>query len=132
MASERKKYRILVVDDDEVVASMLGQMLRRMGYSSIVCNKSTDALTLFSRVPQRFDAVIVDQMMPDVMGSLLITQLHLIRDAIPAILMTGHGDKISLQEIRESGARATLIKPVMKEWLRDVLDRVLKPAKPEL
>ena len=43
---------------------MLKQMLSRMGYFSVVCNKPTDALTLFSRVPGRFDAIIMDEIMP--------------------------------------------------------------------
>jgi PleD family two-component response regulator len=51
---------------------MVGQMLRRMGYSSVVCNKPLDAFTLFSSAPERFDAVIADQIMPDLKG----TELH--------------------------------------------------------
>jgi len=65
----RLRHRILIVDDNEVVSDMVRQMLRRMGYLSAVCNKPTDALTLFSRVPERFDAVIVDEIMPDLRGT---------------------------------------------------------------
>ena len=72
MTRGRTKYRVLVVDDDEAVAGMIGQMLRRMGYSSVVCNKPLDAFTLFSSAPERFDAVIADQIMPDLKG----TELH--------------------------------------------------------
>ena len=32
--------------------------------------------------------------------------------------MTGHGNMISLEEIRNSGVRTTLMKPVLKEWLQ--------------
>jgi DNA-binding NtrC family response regulator len=128
MARARARYRIFIVDDDEAVASMIGQMLRRMGYFSVACNKPLDALTLFSRAPQRFDAVIVDEMMPDLRGMQLTTQLLRVKANIPIILMTGHGDMISLEQVRESGVRATLIKPVLKERLQVVLDGLFKQA----
>jgi CheY-like chemotaxis protein len=121
----RTRYRIFVVDDDEAVAGMIGEMLRRMGYSSVVCNKPLDALTLFSRAHERFDAVIVDEMMPALKGTQLTTQLLRVKDDIPIILMTGHGNMISLEQVRGSGVRATLIKPVLKERLRTVLDGLL-------
>ena len=104
---------------------MIGQMVRRMGYLSVACNKPLDALTLFSRASGRFDAVIVDEMMPDLRGIQLATRLLRIKADIPIILMTGHGDMISLEQVRESGARATLIKPVLKERLQVVLDGLL-------
>jgi DNA-binding NtrC family response regulator len=86
-----------------------------------VCNRPLDALALFSRVSKRFDAVIVDEMMPDMRGTQLTTQLLRVRDDISIILMTGHGDMITLGQVRESGVRATLIKPVLMERLRMVL-----------
>jgi two-component system, cell cycle sensor histidine kinase and response regulator CckA len=126
MSRVRTKYRVLVIDDDEALASMIGQMLRRMGYYSVACNRPLDALTLFSRAPERFDAVIVDEMMPDMRGTLLATQLLRVRDDIPIILMTGHGDRITLEQVRESGVRAALIKPVLKERLHIVLSGLFR------
>lgn len=126
MDARRIRYRILIIDDDEIVSSMVGQMVHRMGYSSVVCNKPSDALRLFSRAAERFDAIIVDEIMPELRGTQLAMQLLQIKETIPIILMTGRGDMISMDKILESGVRATLIKPVPKEWLQDVLTRLLK------
>ena len=125
----RTKYRIFVVDDDEILADMTGQMLRLMGYSTMVCSKPLDALALFSEAPERFDAVIVDEMMPDLRGTQLAIQLLRVKDDIPIILMTGYGDTISVERVRKSGVRATLIKPVQKEKLEDALETVLKRSR---
>jgi CheY-like chemotaxis protein len=124
----RTGYRILVIDDDEALASMIGQILRRMGYFAVVRTKPLDALTLFSRAPERFDAVIADEMMPDLRGTQLAIRLLGVKEDIPIILMTGQGDKISLEQVRKSGVRATLIKPVLKERLQTVLDVLKLPA----
>lgn len=125
MAKGRIRYRILVVDDDEALASMISEMLRRMGCSPVACSRPLHALTLFSRVPERFDAVILDEMMPDLRGTQLALQMLRVKDDIPIILMTGHGHMITLAEVRESGVRATLIKPVLKERLKVVLSGLL-------
>jgi DNA-binding NtrC family response regulator len=121
-----QKYRVLIIDDDRLVSIMVGQMLRRMGYSSVVCNKPTEALALFSRGPERFDVVILDEMMPGFRGTQLAGQFLRIKGDIPIILMTGHGEMITMEQIRESGVRATLIKPVIKEWLQGTLSGLLK------
>lgn len=123
--SARTRHRIFVIDD-EAVASMIGEMLRRMGYFSVVCTKPLNALTLFSRAPGRFDAVIVDEMMPDLRGTQLAIQFLQVKDAIPIILLTGRGDMISMEQVRESGVRTILIKPVLKERLRVVVAGLLK------
>jgi DNA-binding NtrC family response regulator len=129
MATKRARYRILIIDDDKIVSIMVGQMIRRMGYSSVVCTKPKDALMLFSRVPERFDAVVMDEIMPDLRGTQMAAQLLRIKNDIPIILMTGRGDMISMEQIQKSGVRATLIKPVIREWLQDVLSRLLKYRK---
>jgi two-component system cell cycle sensor histidine kinase/response regulator CckA len=125
MARGRVRHRILIVDDNEIVSDMMKQMLRRMGYCSVVCNKPTDALTLFSRASERFDAVIVDEIMPDLRGTELAAELLRIKNAIPIILMTGHGSMISLEMIRKSGVKATLIKPVERARLQKALTELL-------
>jgi FixJ family two-component response regulator len=85
-----------------------------------------DALALFSRASERFDAVIVDEIMPDLRGTQLAAKLIRMKDDIPIILMTGHGGMISLEMIRKSGVRATLVKPVQRGWLQKVLVGLLE------
>ena len=115
----------MIVDDNEIVSDMMKQMLRRIGYVSVMCNKPTDALSLFSRAPERFDAVIVDEIMPGLRGTELAAELLRIKNNIPIILMTGHGSMISLEMIRKSGVRATLIKPVERARLQKALTELL-------
>lgn len=126
---KREKARILVAEDDEIVARMIKQMLGRLGYSSLVCTDPLDALTLFTNASERFDAVILDYMMPGLRGTELSTQLLRIRPDIPIILTTGHGDMLSMEQVRESGVRATLIKPVLRERLQTVLRGLLGQGK---
>ena len=129
MAKERWRYRVLVVDDNRVITGMLAEMLRHLGYLSVVCNDPRDALTLFTRNPERFDAVIVDEIMPALRGTELTGHLLRIRNQIPVILLTGHGGLITIDQIHRSGVRATLIKPVFKADLLSALEGLLKQRK---
>jgi CheY-like chemotaxis protein len=122
----RWRNRVLVVDDNRVITDMFAEMLGHLGYLSVVCNDPRDALTLFTRNPERFDAVILDEIMPSLRGTELTGQLLRIRNKIPVILLTGHGGLVTMEQIYKSGARATLIKPVFQADLRLVLERVLK------
>ncbi len=117
---------ILVVDDDETLGDMIGEMLVRIGYSAAVCTHPRDALTLFAQRPELFDAVIVDELMPELRGTQLTMQLLKMKGDLPVLLMTGHGDKITMNEVRRSGVRATLIKPVLRERLELALTRILE------
>lgn len=108
---------------------MLAETLRHSGYLSVICNDPRDALTLFTRNPERFDAVIVDEIMPALRGTELTGQLLRVRDQIPVILLTGHGGLLTMDQIHRSGVRATLIKPVFKGDLLLVLERLLKQRK---
>jgi len=131
MARAHAKGRILVIDDDELISKMVGEMLHRIGYLSVACTKPADALRLFSAASERFDAVIMDEIMPGLRGTDLAPRILAIKE-IPIILITGHGDMTSLERIRTSGVRATLIKPLQRDWLEHTLDNLLKKKNKEL
>jgi CheY-like chemotaxis protein len=126
MLGERTRHRILVIDDDETVVGVTRAMVRRLGYLAVACTRPLEAAALFARVPERFDAVIVDEMMPEIRGTHLAIRILQIKDDIPIILVTGHGDKITLEEVRNSGVRATLIKPVLRDQFQRVLSGLLR------
>jgi CheY-like chemotaxis protein len=66
--------------------------------------------------------VIVDEMMPQMRGTELARQVIQIKDDIPVVLITGYGSLIPEDEVRSSGIRATLTKPVSRDRLKTVLD----------
>src|SRR5437016_4158310 len=98
--------RILVVDDDAAVRSILSDALRQAGYEvDCVCN-GLQALTAFSK--HRPDAMVLDMAMPMMDGPTLMRTL---RDqtrwgAIPVVVISGQSEPDVLR--RRVGARAYL------------------------
>ncbi len=68
---------------------MLAEMLGHLGYLSVICNDPRDAPALLTSNPERFDAAIVDEIMPALRGTELTVHLLRIRQEIPVIFLTG-------------------------------------------
>ncbi len=113
---------VLLVDDEQEVTELMATVLERLGYTSIAVNSPLQALALFSDAPEKFDIVIVDEIMPGMRGTELARRIIGVKDDIPVILVTGYGSIIPEDEVRSSGIRATLTKPVLRDQLKAILD----------
>jgi CheY-like chemotaxis protein len=81
--------RILVVDDEEVLALLLQRALTALGYEVEFTTQPAAALDLVRADPERFALVLTDQTMPSMTGLLLATNVRQIRPDLPVIMMTG-------------------------------------------
>ena len=116
---------ILFVDDEDLLVEWGQAALERLGYTVTVLTDSTEALSLFSSDPSRFDLVITDQTMPKLTGLQLARNLLTIRSNIPIILCTGHSDSVSPQKVKEAGIKEFLMKPLGKQALGEAIRKVL-------
>ncbi len=83
--------RILVVDDDDMVASVVSLMLTELDYESEVINSPNEALERFKASSGDFDLVLTDLTMPEMNGVELARNLKAIRDDIVVAVMSGFG-----------------------------------------
>ncbi len=120
------RERILLVDDEEAIATIGKRFLERLGYRVTMTTDSTAALALFRKGPSDFDLVITDQAMPNMAGAELARELLALRPDISIILCTGYSSVITEQKARELGIRRFCLKPMDRkkfaETVRDVLD----------
>ena len=103
--------RILLVDDDEMLARLADRMLSDLGYQVTTVTSSVEALKLFSANADAFDLVLTDQTMPDLLGSDLLQEMIKIKPDLPCILCTGYSSKISAEESEKLSISAFLMKP---------------------
>lgn len=83
--------KILVVEDDALVALGIVTMLEDLGHTVIEANSGTQALTIAERDPT-IDLVVTDQSMPGMTGTDLARALRQSRPGLPVILATGYHD----------------------------------------
>ncbi len=108
---------VLVVDDLDLNREALGRMLRKLGLTVEDCADGRTALDLaFSG---RFDAVLLDVMMPDMDGVTVLTHLKAdprVRD-LPVVMLSAHTEKERIRQCIDLGADDYLTKPIDMEAL---------------
>lgn len=117
--------KILLVDDEELLAEVGKKMLERIGYDVTVMTDSMDALDLFKEDPSYFDLVLSDVTMPDLNGIDLSYQLLKIRPDIPIILCTGYSNMIDEESARALGIKDLLMKPITVPVISKLIRKAL-------
>lgn len=117
---------VLVVDDEEVIRSVVKEVLGSLGYKVKVAADGMEALDLFQADPAGYDLVISDQTMPGLTGSALMELILKIRSDVPVILCTGHSDIMDFERAKAMGARDFLMKPLEGRELAEIVARCLR------
>ncbi len=119
--------RILIIDDDPEVRSMLGEMLKRAGYE--VEQGSDGRIALKTLREQPIDVVITDIIMPEKEGLETIKELRHEFPDVKIIAISGGGrigPRSYLSIAKAFGAQRTFEKPFshdeMKQAIHELLD----------
>ena len=100
--------RILLVDDETAVQTLLAYPLRKDGYEVVAAHDGQEALDRFSE--QRFDLVVLDIMLPKLDGIEVCRRLRS-RSQVPIIMLTAKDDEIDKVLGLEMGADDYITKP---------------------
>ena len=118
-------HRVLLVDDEETLLTLIGELLSDYGYEVTKCADGKAALALFQAAPDKFDLVITDQTMPKLTGVELAKKLLAIRPDIPIILSTGYSKLVNEAQAKAIGIHNYLRKPIDPNQLLRVVNEVL-------
>ena len=116
--------RILVVDDDPIIAGGLGALLEDMNWEVRTAGTARDAYVEFSSFSP--DAVLLDIQLPDASGIDVLQQLKAYSDSTPVIMISGGGTIDRVIESMKLGAETFLQKPFDADTLAAVLQQVEK------
>ncbi len=122
------KGRILLVDDETMLASVTKERLEDRGYAVTASTDSVEALETFRANPDRFDLVITDLTMPEMTGIELAEKVMSTSPGIPVILCTGFIDPAIEEQTTKAGIRAIVSKPVSMKRLISLIRDLLTPA----
>ena len=123
----RGEGRILLVDDEQVLAEMVGETLQHVGYDVTVMTDPLEAVKWFGLHATEVDLVITDQTMPGMTGLRMIGELRKRKPDIPVIVCTGYSESATPETVRKIGAKLVM-KPVL---IRDIANaiRTLLPSR---
>ncbi|MBI5895157.1 MAG: response regulator [Desulfobacterales bacterium] len=120
--------RILCVDDQPELVSIIKAMLKTLGYKVTTRGNGLEALELFGQDPEKFDLVITDLNMPHMLGDRLAQEIVKIRPEVPIVLCTGFSDQVKDKDLSAMGIRAVAHKPILMADLARLVREVLDHA----
>src|SRR5829696_7380950 len=121
----RGQARILLVDDEQAVQTLLTYPLRKEGYEVVGAADGHEALNRFSE--ERFDLVVLDIMLPKLDGIEVCRRLRT-RSQVPIIMLTAKGDEIDKVVGLEMGADDYITKPFSVREFRSRVRAALRRA----
>lgn len=130
-----QKTRILIVDDDPIVAESLAEHLSGEGYETATAMNAAEAQALLDgaaksptpegKAPEPVHVVLSDVSMPNVSGIELLRWVKEHHPTTAMVMLTGYGTIESAVQALRLGAADYLTKPVMDDELRVALERAL-------
>jgi PAS domain S-box-containing protein len=117
---------VLIVDDERPLVELAEEIIAELGYEPVGFDSSGAALEAFRATPERFDLVLTDESMPDLIGTELAKAIRRFRLDIPIILMSGYGGTQLANRAADIGVNDVLRKPLHRRDLAESLARVLE------
>ena len=113
---------VLVVDDNEDAARLLGELLRSWGYATLVTHDGPTALNLLGQ--QAIDLALLDIGLPVMDGYELAQAIHRLpgQTQTPLLALTGYGQAQDRQRSKDAGFSEHMTKPVDIQRLAQTLE----------
>ncbi|HSB05464.1 MAG TPA: HD domain-containing phosphohydrolase [Thermodesulfobacteriota bacterium] len=123
------KDRILIVDDEEMITSLLARSLDREGYSCETTNNAREALDSFYK--NDYSLIILDLIMPKMDGLELLKTMKGVTPGTPVIMITGYPELETALEAMRLGAYDFIIKPVNLDLVAFIVRKALEKKRLE-
>ncbi len=128
-AAAKGHETILLVEDDEMVRSLVRETLEREGYKLLDAADSVEARRIADDFKGEIDLLITDVVMPKLSGRELADQMVHSRPKIKVLYMSGYTDTAILKSGLERGSIAFLQKPFTPAALTGKVREVLESDK---
>ncbi|CAD7842543.1 MAG: PAS/PAC sensor hybrid histidine kinase [Olavius algarvensis Delta 4 endosymbiont] len=120
--------KILVVDDEEVVAEVATEMLTQAGYSVISTTSGQDALEIYQQKSGEISLVILDMIMPDLSGGDLFDKIKEFNPQARVLLSSGYSLDGQASEIMARGCDGFIQKPFNLEQVTHKITEIIPSA----
>ena len=127
--NKNSPHKIMVVDDDPRLRDLLRRYLTDNGFNVVVAESGAMMSKLWQR--ERYDALILDLMMPGEDGLSVLRRLRGMNDPTPVIMLTAKGEDVDRIVGLEMGADDYLPKPFNPRELLARLNAVLRRRGPD-
>ena len=122
--SAARRRRVYIVDDEEMVRTVAGELLRHLGYDVEMASSGEEAVAHIQS-GARPDCVLLDVVMPGMGGAEALRRIHAIAPEIKVVISSGFTDRVSSASLTDEGAAGIITKPYRMETLGSRLREIL-------
>jgi PAS domain S-box-containing protein len=128
VASEKgaPKKTVLLVDDEEMVASVGKDLLETLGYEALVAATGEEALNIYRAQSERIDLVVLDMIMPGMSGAETYGRLKRVNPEARVLLSSGYSLDGEAEKMLRNGCRGFIQKPYSMKALAAKLREALE------
>jgi CheY-like chemotaxis protein len=117
---------VLIVEDERFLMLLAEEMLAALCYEPAGFASAEEAWREFVGDPNRFDAAVLDQVMPGMTGIELARRMRQVRPDLPVILVSGYMGPLLEQDAKVAGIACILTKPLDLRGLSQAMETVLR------
>lgn len=125
-ASHVQNFRVLVMDDDEMVRMVSKAMLTSLGHEVLLANDGHEAISLYGHPHETIDLIIMDLTIPGGMGGKEAAQEILKIDPHAKIIVSsGYSNDPIMANFTDYGFCSAIVKPYQIKELADVISELM-------
>ena len=126
--------RVLIVDDDPIVADSIAEFLLSLAYDAVTANGGAEAMQTITdaefaaggRPPRPFSVLVTDMSMPGMDGLALIKAVRKDHGDVVPVVITGYGTIETAVKAIRHGAIDYLTKPIVDDELRIAIEKAVQ------
>jgi CheY-like chemotaxis protein len=120
-----KKYRVLVIDDQQDARNMLRAGIESLGHKCKVVAVPSGEEAILEISMQKFDLLVADVRLPGISGLEVQRRMRISHPELKIILITGVLDPVIRRNVADAGADAFFLKPIEMSEFLDAVERCL-------
>ncbi|RPI72074.1 MAG: response regulator [Ignavibacteriales bacterium] len=124
------KAKIMIVEDEEIVAFDLRKTLEKLGYN-VISQASTGVDAIEKAEHDKPDVILMDIRLKNELDGIDAAQIISFKRKIPIIYLTSFNDDEIRKRARGTSASAFLLKPFDEDNLKITIDNAISEHKPE-
>jgi nitrogen-specific signal transduction histidine kinase len=117
--------KVLVVDDEEIIAEMASDMLNSMGFSVLTAKNGLECLEIYRSKKEEIEIILLDLVMPGMDGITCFKTLTEIDPGVKVIISSGMGEHEKKDELIKMGVKGYLEKPYSLKGISRMLQELL-------
>lgn len=107
----RGTEKVLVVDDEELIADLARDILVRFGYTVLTAYSGEEAVDVYRRHKQKIAVVVLDIVLPDMDGREVFRRIREIDPEAQVIISSGYNQERDASDLLDEGALLFMQKP---------------------